>query len=168
MALDFSCITLQDRERQAFVRNESTGKIRKCVDSVVTNDATNPIPVEIIDGTFSDADTVNTFGSISSLSSGSLTTIVTYTVPVGKKFFLQLVDGSGENIATYDLEVSSTAIARRRTYFGSSLDVVITFAQASKGIEYPAGTVIRLRVEHARTTMSADFDGRILGVEEDV
>jgi len=101
---------------------------------------------------------VNIFNAISSVASGATNDIVTYTVPVGKTFALELVEFSGENIANYIIYVDTDIVAYRRTWFGGSISGEFTF----EGYRIAAGKVITLKVNNFRPS-SADFEGRILG-----
>ena len=101
---------------------------------------------------------VNDFASISSLASASLTTVISYTVPAGKTFYLRMIEFGGGNIATYDVIIDSIPQARRRTYFGGSLSSEFFF----DALTVAAGKVIELKVIHGRP-MTADFEGRVLG-----
>ena len=110
----------------------------------------------------SDGETlVNTFNEISSVIKDTLTTIVTYTAPVGKVSFLQYATAGGDNIATYQVEINGTVESKRRTYFGAPLTTDFQFySTAEAGIELSVGDVVRIRVEHGRPTVG-DFEGNI-------
>lgn len=108
---------------------------------------------------------VNTFGQISSLASGSNTTIVSYTVPAGKTFFLQHCEVSGENIAVYTVEVASIVQALKRTYWGGSFNEEFKFDdENARGLSVSSSGVVTVKVIHQSAT-TGDFDARILGVE---
>jgi len=144
---------------------EDTDHNNSWVKTKVINESSEPIPVTFL---ATAGDIVSEFNSITALASGSQSAIVSYTFPAGKKFFLQLAEYSGENIAEYEIFRDTTLIAKRRTYFSGGLDGMVQFVQSSAlGLEISAGEVISVKVEHARP-MSGDFDARILGVLEDV
>ena len=93
---------------------------------------------------------------------------MSYTVPVGKKFFLQLVEVSGENIAVYDIFKDAAQIARRRTWWTGGFNTDFSFVKTNcLGVLFSAGEKVELKVEHSRT-MTADFEGRITGVLSNV
>lgn len=107
----------------------------------------------------------NTFGSITSLASGTETTVASFTVPVGKTFFLQHCEASGTNIATYSVFVGGARQARLRTFWGYGFNVKFDFDDESgRGLSVAASTVIEVKVIHSRS-LTGDFDARILGVE---
>ena len=98
----------------------------------------------------------NVFASISSVASGSNTTIQTYIVPVGKTDLLQLVEVSGTNIAQYEVLLNAVVIARKYTYFGNSLNDVFNF----NSLKLLAGDVILVKVLHNRSNLG-NFNSRI-------
>lgn len=109
----------------------------------------------------------NTFDEVTSVATSTLTTVVSYTVPAGLGFLLQLVEASGTNIAEYRVLLDTTLIAKRRTYFGGAVNTDFKFdGFNNKGIVVAAATVITLKVIHERPD-TGDFSGRILGVLED-
>ena len=55
----------------------------------------------------STANIISTYAEISSVAAASLTTIVSYTAPVGKVTFLQRASAGGDNIATYQVEINT-------------------------------------------------------------
>lgn len=123
------------------------------------------INVNIVNAPSSNEAIVTTYSDVSSIATGSLTVVTTYTVPVGKVAFLQRVEGGGENIATYQVEINAVIKAKRRTYFGSMLTTDFVFAESTEnGVELASGDVVRLRVEHGRP-FTADFEGRIQVLE---
>ena len=103
------------------------------------------------------------FGSISAIASTTQTNILSYTVPLGKKLSLNLVEFGGGNIATYEITIGGTLEARRRTYFGGQLSDRFDFGFYS----IAAGGTVVLRVEHKRTGDTADFEGRFVGYLDD-
>ena len=158
MALDPNINT---REFLKFKLTPNGGKhaVRICADG------TDPIPVTF-DTTSDLISAVSTFGTASSVASSATAVVATYTVPVGKTFFLQRVEASGNNIATYSVEAAATEIAKKRTWFGGNIspDDFVFAGPSVKGVEYAAGTTIELKVTNFRPSVG-DFEGRILGVE---
>lgn len=148
MAID-RC-SIQTREFNKFVESQS----RPGEPSVeVTIGNTDPIPVD-----FTPGDVVNTFNSVGAVAASTLTTVVSYTVPVDKVFNLQFIEFGGENIATFEVLIDGVLEGRQRTYFGGPLSGVFLF----EGLRVASGLIITLRVEHSRP-MSGEFEGRILG-----
>ena len=147
MAID-KC-SYRDREMQKFIESQATpGKA--AVEVVVGN--VSAIPV-----TFTQGVPFVEYADISSLASGSLTTILSYTVPVGKTLLMEKVEVSGCNIATYVVDIDGTDKGKRRTYFG---DFNADFEY--KGLEVATGLVVRVRVIHSRPT-AGDFDASLIG-----
>ena len=102
---------------------------------------------------------VNTYDTASSVASGVPTTVVTFTVPIGKTFDVKLVEFSSTNIAEYNVDIDSSIEATRRTNFGADLSGEFKF----EGLSLAQGSVIKLIAEHSRGGI-ADFEARILGV----
>lgn len=108
----------------------------------------------------------NIYNEVSSVASSTTTSIVTYTVPLGKKATLNLVEFTGSNIGTYEVRVNGSNIAKKRTWFNGNMSGEFNFSSfPNHGIILSAGDIIRLRVTHDRP-MVGDFEGRILLVEE--
>lgn len=103
---------------------------------------------------------VNTyvFNEISSVPSGSETTIASYTVPAGKTASLHLCETSGTNIGTFNLYLGTTLINRKRTYFGGELNATMEFT--NKGYQLTAGQTITLKVIHNRPS-PGDFEANL-------
>jgi hypothetical protein len=105
---------------------------------------------------------VNTYGEIAAVVSGVLTTIVSYTVPVGKTFYLRHATSSGENIGSFWLEVDSVKQSAKRTWHGT-LSVDFHFeGDNGQGLIATAGQVVRIRALHNRGG-TADFEGNLFG-----
>jgi hypothetical protein len=97
------------------------------------------------------------YSDISSLASGTLTTILSYTVPVGKTLAMEKVEVSGCNVADYVVEVDGAIKGKRRTYFGN-FNADFDY----KGLQVAAGLVVRVRVIHSRPT-TGNFDASLIG-----
>lgn len=123
----------------------------------INNSNSQPIPI------IPSPRNLNVYDSISAIPADSKTNIVTYTVPIGKTLLLDVVEFSGENVATYEVTLGGVLSATHRTYFGGGLSNLFLFNL----LEIPQGDSVVLRVEHYRTTMNGDFEGRILGVLQD-
>ena len=101
------------------------------------------------------------YAEVSSVASATITTVATYTVPVGKKATLERISMSGQNIATYTAEVNAVAVDKKRTWFNGPMSEEMNFITSSGGsIQLVAGDIVRLRVIHGRP-MVADFNARI-------
>lgn len=104
------------------------------------------------------------FNAITAVISGIETTIHTYTVPVGFKLWLQLVEVGGSNAAHYRVYIAGNLRGAKRSYFGGPLTDEFKFIPVfGKGLELPAGTVVRASVEHDRPDIG-DFEARIIGL----
>lgn len=111
-------------------------------------------------GVYPAANIVSQFSEVSAIASGVETTLLTYTVPVGKTLYLDLVHCSGENIADYRVYKDASRIARARSYFGGPLNVTFEFGEA--GAPLLAGEAVVVKVLHSRP-LAADFEARISG-----
>jgi hypothetical protein len=126
----------------------------------VGNTLAEPIPVTVTAA--SESATNNVYNSVPVVVSGVDTLIVSYTIPVGFKGNLLLIEYSGENIARYQVSLNSVVMATRRTYYGSSLSDHFFFATGSGGgLPLVAGDNVSLRVLQVKPS-SAAFEGRIL------
>jgi len=113
-----------------------------------------------------DAEVKNTWDEVNSVPTASQTDIVSYIAPALKKTFLQRVEASGENVATYEVTVNGTVQGRKRTYFGGDLSCEMTFegSPSGNGLPLQPGDVVVLRVTHNRPDPGT-FDGRIQALE---
>jgi hypothetical protein len=103
------------------------------------------------------------YAEISAINSATPTTILSYTVPIGiPTATINTVDVSGTNIATYQVEVNSATVDKKRTYHGGSLNSVFDF---NDSISLITGDIVRISVEHARP-FSGDFNARLVVVEK--
>lgn len=103
--------------------------------------------------------TTSTYGAITSVASSSLTTVVSYTVPVDN-MLLQQIDCSGDNIAQFDVLINASTIGRKRTEFTSLNETFQYAAGSNDGLTLEIGDVITLKVIHFRPSLGA-FEGRI-------
>lgn len=146
--------TRVERDTDAYIDNPTDGGIDRRTQDVEGNQKLDDI-LNTLGGA---GNVVNTYDTISAVPQNTTTTVVTYTVPVGKTFELDIVEFSGENIAKYQIDIDATIEATRRTNYGADLSGEFNMA----GVCLAAGTIIKLTVEHPRP-MSADFEGRITG-----
>lgn len=127
--------------------------------------AINPDGSINVSVTSSNPGTIKSFyNEVTSVATAILTPINTYTAPVGKISYLQQVEISGTNIAEYTIEINSIIKAKKRTYFGSNLDIEFIFALGSIGLPLIVGDIITIKVIHNRPNLG-DFDARIQVVE---
>lgn len=146
----------RDNEFNNFVLDSDTEVARRVL---VKNSASQPIPVYIQDGP---ADSVvNVYSTVSSVSSATLTTVVSYTVPAGMTLNLKQAQFTGSNIATYSFLIDSTEEAKHRTWFGGDLSGSLDFFN----LEIGAASVVELKVIHARP-FTGDFEARFVGFLE--
>lgn len=109
---------------------------------------------------------ISNFNSVSSVASGILTTIVSYTVPPAKSTYLCNVEVSGSNIARYDIYINSVLSARQRTEFTElNTNFIFNTASSNIGFKLATGTVVEIKVIHNRPFVG-DFEARLLAVEE--
>lgn len=106
----------------------------------------------------------NYYNEVSAVVTGILTTMQTYTVPVGKTAYLQKVDVSGTNIAEYTVLVNSVIQDKKRTYFSGDLNTEFKFADNTQGYPLATGDVVVTKVIHGRPD-SGDFNSRIQVIE---
>jgi hypothetical protein len=149
------------------------------VDQGLPNTIGNAWPVKITDGT--DALDINPDGSInvnvnqsiaadgliidynevSSVGSGSETTIITITAPVGGQR-IQKVDFSGDNKALYKVKVDGNTIAARRTWW-THFNESVNFEGFVNGLLLTAGQVLTVTVIHNRPDLGA-FEATVMSV----
>lgn len=141
-------------------------KFRECPDGsgevVVGVQICDQPPVEIVpspdlpDGWTA----LSEFGSVTSVANATLTTIVSFTVPVSRKLILDRVEVSGDNKARYQVEIGGSVNAVKRTYW---CDFNEDFEWDR--FELTAGTLIRVQVEQNSRPDTGDYEARIIGIE---
>lgn len=127
--------------------------------SIKNSDGSDISPANPLSVTFAEEPYVNiySFNGITSVPSGVETTILTYTVPVGKTASLRLSEMSGTNIGTFNLYLGATLINRKRTFFGE-LNTNMEFT--NKGYSLTAGQTISLKILHNRPFIG-DFEANL-------
>lgn len=103
---------------------------------------------------------INTYNEITGVAAASLTTITTYTAPIGKVTYLQRIDASGDNVGTYEVYVNSTRVGRKRTYFTYYNTDFVYLGGDEPGMKLSVGDVITLKVLH-NSIADGDFEARI-------
>lgn len=112
----------------------------------------------------SNVKTVIKYNELTLVPSGSLTTLLTYTVPAATTSILQRVLVSGENTAVYKVNYNSDTIATKRTYY-TYLNEEFEFVENSNnGFVMVAGDVIEISVFQNRPT-AADFESSLQIIE---
>lgn len=139
------CYTRNDLETGSYRVDSTTGAISQAVDAELSPELSGSV--------------VNTYNEITSIAASTTTSLVTYTVPVNTTAILSRIQVSGSNIATYEVLVDAAKQAKKRTYFGGSLNEVFEFGNIG-GLSLTAGQVVLVRVTHSRP-MVGDFEGRI-------
>lgn len=119
---------------------------------------TSAIPVTI---TGAPGTSINDFNEVTSVASGVLTTINTYTVPGGTTSFLKRIAVSGTNIARYEVLIDGNLVDRAYTNFGTQLNAYFDLDDT----ELTAGQVVLVRVLHDRPDVG-DFNCRIQALEQ--
>ena len=107
------------------------------------------------------------FNAITNVASNVSTLVATYTVPlIVTNSYLQRVEISGDNIATYDIQINGVVSARKRTYWGGGLNAVSSFItdEPSRGLILQPNDVVTVFVIHQRPYVGA-FEARIQSLE---
>lgn len=108
---------------------------------------------------------VSTYNEIVAVPAGATSTIVTYTVPVGKQAILQRCPVSGDNVARYDLQINGASEDTLRTMFGGDLTGQFDFTSGNEsGLVLNPGDIITVSVIHQRP-FPGTFEARIQVVE---
>ena len=105
----------------------------------------------------------NYYDEISGVAASGTATILTYTVPGGKKLFIEQIQFSGDCVGNYTVYNNGSTLAKYRVWFSGPLTGKLDFS----GHEFAAGDIIKLEVENYRSYIGA-FEGRILGRLENV
>lgn len=102
---------------------------------------------------------LNEYNEVNSVASGSLTTVISYSVvSLG---YLQRAIVSGTNIATYEVLINGSPLSKKRTWFNGSLNEEFDFVGQSKsGISLSIGDVVSITVIHNRPS-PGDFNGSL-------
>ena len=103
----------------------------------------------------------NIYNSVNSIPLGSESLVVSYTVPVGKKFDLRRVSASGDNIARFLVKINGDTKQAKRTWW--------TNFNAEFDLEEEiliSGDVVTLFVEN-KGQDAVSFEGTINGGEYD-
>lgn len=99
------------------------------------------------------------------ISSGTEASVLSYTVPSGKAFYLQRINVAGDNRAEYKVKVNGQTMDRK---FTSLLQFNETFdfhSGTQAGLLFSAGTTISVTAKHSNTGTGV-FNVRLQGAEE--
>lgn len=141
--------TIEGREYTSFVEcNGSTAKRVK-----VCQQAGETIKVEFDQA----GQSINSYNEILSLAGLASANVVLYTVPVGNIFTLSRIDFSGENKATYKVDINGSIQAKKRTWYIDYNGEIIF-----NNINLVAGDIIKLIVENNSNSI-ANFNANIQG-----
>ena len=100
-----------------------------------------------------------------SVAGNSTVTVVTYTVPAGKKFVLRHAAAAGNNIATYRLKINGSVVDQKFSYY-TNLNVDFFFeSSVGGGLTLNAGDIALVEVTNIKP-YSGDFNGTIFGQVE--
>lgn len=97
------------------------------------------------------------YGEIENIVSGVTDTIVIYTAT--ENVYLQQVDVSGSNVATFEVLINSQVIDKKRTYWGR-FNEIFNFKAGENGILIAMGSVVEVTVFHNRPH-TGSFNARI-------
>jgi hypothetical protein len=103
---------------------------------------------------------VSTLASVSSIAANTESTVVSYTVPAGKKFYFLGFCANGDIDALYKLYLGVGPVLSGRT----------SVAVPTVNINFPysilvaaEGLTLRLKVTHYATGLNGNFEGTIIG-----
>lgn len=113
-------------------------------------------PYEPIDVVFG-SNNLNLYNESLSVAGLDTVTILTYTVPTGKKFKLQSIDYSGDNRSVFTVGLNASVISKQRLYYTQYKGTFEFY-----NLEFVAGDIIKLIVEN-KTNNPADFNGNLIG-----
>jgi hypothetical protein len=100
------------------------------------------------------------FNAITSVASGIETTIVSYTVPVGKKVLLHKSDMSGTNVSKFTMYLNGNPLSVQRVYY-TEFNAKMDFS----GLYLTGGDILVLKVIHNMSSLG-DFEANIQIDEE--
>lgn len=101
------------------------------------------------------------FGQVSGVTSGVTVDVASVLVPQDEDWYLQRVAFSGDNSATYELQVDSVILDRVHVWFGANLSGQMDFTGfPSYGKLVTRGSLIVVKVVHSRPYVG-QFNARI-------
>ena len=92
------------------------------------------------------------------------TTIITYTVPVAKTFYLHNITVSGSNIGEYKVKINGTTKNKKRTWWTKFNEDFNFLASPNQGLSLTAGQTVQVTILHNSSSVG-DFNSSIQGLE---
>lgn len=150
-------IAHEDLEQSNFKLTPSNKVARR-----VSNDQDNPLYVQSV-ADVPTGDDVYAFDEELAVLENTPTSLVSYTVPVGKVFYLDAITCSGENYAKFKVSINGQVNKVGRIDWGTGFNVFFKY----NSYKMLAGQVVEVEVENC-SDGSADFEGTIEGRTENV
>jgi hypothetical protein len=101
------------------------------------------------------------YNEVTSVPPGILTSVLTFTAPLGSSCYLYRVEMSGENAARFDVYVNGVLYDTKYTSVAGPFDVVSDLtAGNSAGVLLAPGDSLEVKVIHSRE-MSVGFNARV-------
>jgi hypothetical protein len=116
----------------------------------------NPAPVEIVN--VGSSESVLEPGAALSVVKDTPTDLVTYVVPVGKKFTLRRISASGNNVSVYSLYINNVFIEEKHSWW-TRWDVEFDLDETV----LDPGDEVRLEVEHDSINGVGDYKALVKG-----
>lgn len=104
------------------------------------------------------------YGEIFSIAAAIESTVLTYTVPALKSFYMHRIETSGDNVAIYKVKINGADKFKKRTWWTKFNETFDFTCFPKKGIKVVAGDSITITVLHD-SSMVGDFNASIQGVE---
>jgi hypothetical protein len=121
----------------------------------------NPLSVTLSPG--SSGLPISNYSEVTSVASGVLTTILTYTVPAAVSLYLNRIEIAGTNISQYSIQFNAVTNAKKYTGYTSLNDVFdYTMGGSEDGFQLSTGTVVTVKTIHNRPFVG-DFNARLQG-----
>jgi hypothetical protein len=106
---------------------------------------------------------INIYNEVTGIAISSSTTVVTYTVPVGKKLSITRVEFSSDSVSTFELDFSGSPAAKKRLTF-TNFNGDFDFENMQDGLSLTAGTIINVVATNNSVQGAAEFAANIQGV----
>lgn len=152
---DLDRLAVEDRVKYSF-RISPNDIDKTCQAVCVENNASSPVPVEIVSGGFT-SDNVNEFNPISSVAASATATVLTYTVPVGKTLVLREMEISSDSVSGITFEIDGNDEGFIRLGWNHWNDKSRFY-----GFKVAAGLVVKIIALNCSDT-AAKFEGRMVG-----
>ena len=102
-------------------------------------------------------------GEATDITAGADNDVVSYTVPAGKVLTISGWESSGPAHATFKFVKDSSIVSQKR----NSVAEPNVGTMIKNGLEMPAGTVVKIVVNHHQSGKQASFFGTLYGTERD-